>query len=141
MINERSVEFIDKVFSKITKLNDSGVDILPNGKLDLKTDIAMLMIITVPENSNDDHLIMVINHCNHLLSKLDEFMVGIGAFGINAQWAYSMAHSIKSVSHVRLKECYNQLRFNRKGGYEFGNNIGINEVFRKNTTGSTIGRD
>ena len=141
MINERSVEFIDKVFNKIKVMDDNNVNILTNGKIDLKTEVAMLMIITVPENSEDDHLIMIINHCNHLLLKLDEFMSCIGSFSINARWAYSMAHSIKSVTNVRSNGCYSQLRFNRKGGYAFGNNIGINDVYRKNVTGSTIRRD
>tara|TARA_R110002033_G_scaffold25265_4_gene58634 strand:+ start:1128 stop:1553 length:426 start_codon:yes stop_codon:yes gene_type:complete len=141
MINERSVEFIDKVFEKITTMNNDGVDMLPFGKLDLKTDVAMLMIITVPKDSNDDNLIMIIKHCNHLIVKLSEFMSSIDAFSLNAQWAYSFAHSIKSVTHVRLKECYSQLRFNRNGGYAFGNNIGVNDVYRENVTGSSVRRD
>lgn len=117
MINERSVDFVNKFFSRVSALNESGTNIL-DYNVNIKIDLAMLTIINVP--SKDDDLIMTVRHINHLLGKVDGFMSTVGAFGINARWAYTMASSLIAVSNAKLKDCYVQLRKNRgdKSGFD-----------------------
>ena len=117
MINERSVEFVNKFFKRVSALNESGTNIL-DCNVNIKIDLAMLTIINVP--SEDDDLIITVRHLNHLLGKVDSFMLTIGAFGINARWAYTMASSLVALSSAKLKDCYVQLRKNRgdKSGFD-----------------------
>ena len=125
MINERSIEFVNKFFCSANSLIESGVNLNTNSSLNM--DKAMICIVSVP--SDDDGVVTVICHMTQTLIKLDRFMSNIGALDLNASWAYSMADAITRTFKAKLDECYVQLKKNRGDGFSFGDSE-INKVFK-----------
>jgi len=136
MINELSVNFVNKFFDRITKLNAEGVNLICDAK-DINIDKAVICILPVP-NSNDD-VIILMRHIAQIQIRLSEFMQGVELWDENAAWAYSMANTVVKVVSVRRKECYIQLKKNRGDVLGFGHDE--QGVFAKNIPGVTGGRD
>ena len=125
MINELSVNFVNKFFDRITKLNAEGVNLICDAK-DVNIDKAVMCILTVP--SLDDDVIVLIRHMSQMVCRLNEYMAGVSSFGVNAAWSYSMAYTIIKVVSAKRKECYIQLKKNRGDGMAFGE-VRVNDVY------------
>lgn len=136
MINELSVNFVNKFFDRITKLNAEDVNLICDAK-DVNIDKAVICVLPVP-SSNDDVIVMM-RHISTIHIRLNEFMQGVSCFSVNAVWAYSMANCMVKVVGVKRKECYIQLKKNRGDKLGFGH--GATDVYKKNISGVTGGRD
>lgn len=126
MINELSVNFVNRFFDRITKLNAEGVNLICGAK-DVNIDKAVICILPVP-SSNDD-VIILMRHMSQIQIRLSEFMQSVELWDKNASWAYSMANNIVKIVSAKRDECYIQLKKNRGDGTNFGNS-NINEVFK-----------
>tara|TARA_R110002020_G_scaffold475890_1_gene713791 strand:+ start:44582 stop:44992 length:411 start_codon:yes stop_codon:yes gene_type:complete len=136
MINERSVNFVNKFFDRITELNNQGVNLICDAG-DVNIDKAAVHILPVP--NDNDGLIVLIRHMSQIQARLSEFMKSIELWDKNATWAYSMANSLTKTIKAKNSDCYIRLRTLRGDKLGFGHG-GIS-AYKKNITGVAGGRD